>query len=92
MHANEEQLAGVQEVHVLAPTQPVNMEADADTTRAVQRVFALVRNGEAVADAKGPPLTLDDVVRFYNVSLPLLLCSLIVQSWACTELHLSFTR
>lgn len=58
----------VQQVHALAPTPPVNMEADADTTRAVQRVFALVRKGEAATDAKEPPLTLDDVVRFYNVS------------------------
>ncbi|KAK9905860.1 hypothetical protein WJX75_007711 [Coccomyxa subellipsoidea] len=55
------------QVHALAPTPPVNMEADADTTRAVQRVFALVRKGEAATDAKEPPLTLDDVVRFYNV-------------------------
>ncbi|CAL8472027.1 g11569 [Coccomyxa elongata] len=55
------------EVHALAHAQPANMEADPDTTRAVQRVFALVRNGDAAPDAKEPPLSLDDIVRFYNV-------------------------
>lgn len=40
-----------------------------ETTQAVQRVFALVRNGEGGEPngAPAPNLTLDDVVRFYNV-------------------------
>ena len=59
--------------HAGAPTSPAtesfSLEADVETTLAVQRVFALVRNGEA-GEPNGTPapnLTLDDVVRFYNV-------------------------
>lgn len=68
-HASTDMMRGciAQEVHALAHAQPANMETDPDTTRAVQRVFALVRNGDAAPDAKEPPLSLDDVVRFYNV-------------------------
>lgn len=58
----------MQDIHAVASVPPVPMETDADTTRAVQRVFALVRNGEGQANAKDAPLSLDDVVRFYNVS------------------------
>jgi hypothetical protein len=47
-----------------------SLEADAETTQAVQRVFNLVRNGHGPSNGKEPALTLDDVVRFYNVSPP----------------------
>ncbi len=51
-----------------AATEAFNLEADLETTLAVQKVFALVRNGEAGNNGgKDANLTLDDVVRFYNV-------------------------
>ena len=60
-------LQGMQELHKAAP-QTAGGEADPETQQAVQRVFNLVRNGTSGSAAKDCNLTLDDVVRFYNVS------------------------
>ena len=60
-------LQGMQELHKAAP-QTAGGEADPETQQAVQRVFNLVRNGACGSAAKDCNLTLDDVVRFYNVS------------------------
>lgn len=49
-------------------SQSFGLEADAETTQAVQRVFNLVRNGHSGTNGKDASLSLDDVVRFYNVS------------------------
>ena len=57
----------MQELHKAAP-QTAGGEADPETQQAVQRVFNLVRNGTSGSAAKDCNLTLDDVVRFYNVS------------------------
>lgn len=63
---------GLQELHKAAPQAAGGGgEADPETQQAVQRVFNLVRNGASSSNessAKGCNLTLDDVVRFYNVS------------------------
>ncbi len=57
------------ELNKAAP-QAAGGEADPETQQAVQRVFSLVRNGTSNGGAKDADLTLDDVVRFYNVSRP----------------------
>lgn len=60
---------GMQDLNKAAP-QAAGGEADPETQQAVQRVFNLVRNG-ASSNSNGTKvydLTLDDVVRFYNVS------------------------
>ena len=66
-------LQGMQELHKAAP-QTAGGEADPETQQAVQRVFNLVRNGTSGSAAKDCNLTLDDVVRFYNVSSSTLAC------------------
>ena len=60
---------GMQDLNKAAP-QAAGGEADPETQQAVQRVFNLVRNGASGNGngAKDCDLTLDDVVRFYNVS------------------------
>ena len=62
-------LQGMQDLNKAAP-QAAGGEADPETQQAVQRVFNLVRNGASSngSGAKDCDLTLDDVVRFYNVS------------------------
>ena len=61
----------MQDLNKAAP-QAAGGEADPETQQAVQRVFNLVRNGASGNGngngAKDCDLTLDDVVRFYNVS------------------------
>ena len=67
-------LQGMQELHKAAP-QTAGGEADPETQQAVQRVFNLVRNGTSGSAAKDCNLTLDDVVRFYNVRSTLARCA-----------------
>ena len=59
---------GMKELHRAAP-QAAGGETDPETQQAVQRVLAVVRG---TANGAAPDLTLDDVVRFYNVSGALL--------------------
>ena len=59
---------GMQELHKAAPQAPGG-ESDPETHQAVQRVLTVVRG---TSNGATPSLTLDDVVRFYNVSRTLL--------------------
>ena len=58
----------MQELHRAAP-QAAGGESDPETHQAVQRVLTVVRG---TSNGATPSLTLDDVVRFYNVSRTLL--------------------
>lgn len=58
----------MQELHRAAP-QAAGGETDPETQQAVQRVLTVVRG---TSNGASPDLTLDDVVRFYNVSSALL--------------------
>jgi hypothetical protein len=73
---------GMQDLNKAAP-QAAGGEADAETQQAVQRVFNLVRNGASSNGngAKDCDLTLDDVVRFYNVSCGSILCPSLLAQW-----------
>ena len=75
-------LQGMQELHKAAP-QTAGGEADPETQQAVQRVFNLVRNGTSGSAAKDCNLTLDDVVRFYNVSDTPARCAMDSCTMAC---------
>ena len=57
-------LQGMQELNRAAP-QAAGGETDPETQQAVQRVLTVVRG---TSNGATPELTLDDVVRFYNVS------------------------
>ena len=61
-------LQGMQELNRAAP-QAAGGETDPETQQAVQRVLTVVRG---TSNGATPELTLDDVVRFYNVSGALL--------------------
>ena len=83
-------LQGMQELHKAAP-QTAGGEADPETQQAVQRVFNLVRNGTSGSAAKDCNLTLDDVVRFYNVSVTPAHCAMdsctMARAWYFTLNH-----
>ena len=77
---------GMQDLNKAAP-QAAGGEADPETQQAVQRVFNLVRNG-ASSDGNGAKdydLTLDDVVRFYNVSCGSILPPSLHNSYSLTK-------
>ena len=75
---------GMQELHRAAP-QAAGGETDPETQQAVQRVLTVVRG---TGNGAAPDLTLDDVVRFYNVGRALptpSACSKSVSLWRCRE-------
>ena len=89
-HTLARPLQGMQELHKAAP-QTAGGEADPETQQAVQRVFNLVRNGTSGSAAKDCNLTLDDVVRFYNVSVTPAHCAMdsctMARAWYFTLNH-----